>query len=1134
MNSKDVQRYLQFDPLHPHIEQFNNYITNHLPSIVKNQLDFDVTNGDMTYRTEILNVYIVKQFQTPVQAHLYDNNYAFDVDIDYKVSILNGGVVEDETVVRRYTLFSHSVMLQSNTCVMSSVYYAKNYEYGGDFILRGNRRYIPMSEHLKHNMTYIYRHPKTDELVAEFRPEHPNDRFRSTSTSYIMLKKDKYPLFTCKTDDSVINLVNSYDKKVGKMFYMKLSYCKKLFPLRIILYALKYTPEDFVRLIYRINTKIDREVLDRYMQRILLFTFDCYDHDNAVQYIYKMWPNKLNNETKDNVYKSIMNTINAQIYPNVNDHPDRELLKVMIVAKHVYELICVTHGVIPMDKYNRDNYKHISVDVASDRIATLLRQRTYDYRESIIYRARGTLMSGKKRKRIEQVNVFHTPEKLFTNKLTSCILSAMATGKWSDDVLGVTHPMKTTNKQCIFSQLRRVNNSCFKLRGRHIGARQKNGDSFGYTCAAETPDGEDCGLVYTMALTSIVSSDSIDDKMYYDILMSNFGDLIVSLSDESVDARSFKLIDHVGAWIGWVVDVNEFTKRFRELRVCGVLKYTDSISVCDITNDIWIQNSNGRYLRPLLVLKNLYKLYDVWNAYKYTSLLKYKLLSEGIIEYLDTSEIQTSYVHLYHNLSDSGCQENGTHIELSHNAFVGLVTAQIPFFNHNQGPRPIYYTTMKKQCLSYNAPENYGFSTLFKLNYGETPIVSTNVEYFDSKDGQNLMMAIFAERDTQEDSFSVNKRVIDFGFLSAQTVHMYTSTLTNRNGVNKDIFERPNTDNCVNIKSCDYSKIDSVGMPILRASVREGDPIIGKTIPAQGAKSKSVHMSRVDASTCALKDDDCSIVSKVIRTNNMIKVFLMKQCPVSLGDKLCNRHGQKGTVGAIKQNEDMIFAERTGMVPDIVIGATSIPSRMTMGMLIEMLVGKAAVLSNDPLLGIDEQTFERFSESERCACLKNVLLKYGYNSSGTERFRSGVTGELLECDIMFGPMYYNRLTHMSARKINVRSRGPIDPMTRQPPEGRRNMGGLRLGMMDLDVAVSHGASRMITERVTDVSDPITVYICKDCKYVVPANTTIGLYLCKCGKDESIRKVKMSHSSLLMFYEMMSTGIDIQFILSDDV
>jgi DNA-directed RNA polymerase beta subunit len=291
---------------------------------------------------------------------------------------------------------------------------------------------------------------------------------------------------------------------------------------------------------------------------------------------------------------------------------------------------------------------------------------------------------------------------------------------------------------------------------------------------------------------------------------------------------------------------------------------------------------------------------------------------------------------------------------------------------------------------------------------------------------------------------------------------------------------------------------------------------------------------RIDASTCVTRDDDFAVVSKVVRTKNMVKVYVTKQCPVSLGDKLCNRHGQKGTVGAIKRSEDMIFEEKTGMTPDVVIGATSIPSRMTMGMLIEMLVGKATLLGRDPLLGIDEQTFERFTESDRCALLKKVLVSYGYSASGTERFRSGVTGELLECDVMFGPMYYNRLTHMSSRKINVRARGPIDPMTRQPPEGRRNLGGLRLGVMDLDVAVSHGASRMITERVTDVSDPITVHICKKCKYIIPANPEMGLYLCKCSSDDSVRKVKMSHSSLLMFYEMMSTGIDVKFILSDDL
>jgi DNA-directed RNA polymerase beta subunit len=526
MNSSEVQRYLQFDSIHPHVDQFNNYITNHLQNIVKDQLSFVVTNGGKTYKTDILNVYVVRQFQTPAQAHLYDTNYAFDVDVDYKITILSDSKVEQEIVVERHTLFSHSAMVQSNVCVLSSVYGVRSYEYGGDFILRGNRRFIPMSEHLKHNMTYIYVDSKTNELVAEFRPEHPNDRFRSTSTSKIILRKDKYPLFMCKTAESIRNLRQNYDKKVGGLFYVLISYCKKPIPLRVLLYALKCGPEEFVEIVYGMNTKLSRPVLERYMQKVILFTFNCFDHGDGVQQVHKTLGQKLKN--LENVYESTMNTINAQVFPNMNDHPNKDFLKVMMIAKQVYELICVAHDAIPIDKYNRDNYKHISVDVASDRIAKLLRQKTYDFCKNTIYRARGTLIT-RKRKRKEQVSIYYTPEELFTNKLTSCIMSAMATGKWSDKVLGVTHPMKTTNKQCIFSQLRRVNNSCFRKHGMHIGARQKNGDSFGFTCAAETPDGEDCGLVYTLALSAIISCDSIDDTQYYDMLMFYFGDLIVPL-----------------------------------------------------------------------------------------------------------------------------------------------------------------------------------------------------------------------------------------------------------------------------------------------------------------------------------------------------------------------------------------------------------------------------------------------------------------------------------------------------------------------------------------------------------------------------------------------------------------------------
>lgn len=186
-----------------------------------------------------------------------------------------------------------------------------------------------------------------------------------------------------------------------------------------------------------------------------------------------------------------------------------------------------------------------------------------------------------------------------------------------------------------------------------------------------------------------------------------------------------------------------------------------------------------------------------------------------------------------------------------------------------------------------------------------------------------------------------------------------------------------------------------------------------------------------------------------------------------------SRHGQKGTIGRIVPACDMPFSLQTGMVPDIVMNPCALPSRMTIAQLLECVVAKTGAMLGK--FG-DGRAFRDVSVDALCDALHTT----GFERHGNERMVSGITGELLDATIFMGLAFYQRLRHMTYDKIHSRTRGPCTILTRQPTEGRSNNGGLRMGEMERDCLVSHGASEVILERFLHSSDTYTAPMCRAC------------------------------------------------------
>jgi DNA-directed RNA polymerase beta subunit len=206
----------------------------------------------------------------------------------------------------------------------------------------------------------------------------------------------------------------------------------------------------------------------------------------------------------------------------------------------------------------------------------------------------------------------------------------------------------------------------------------------------------------------------------------------------------------------------------------------------------------------------------------------------------------------------------------------------------------------------------------------------------------------------------------------------------------------------------------------------------------------------------------------------------------------------------------------SGIVPDLIFSPHGIPSRMTISHLIEMVAGKVGALAGRYVNGT---TFDAEPEEK----LRKELMSLGFRESGVETLYNGQTGEQYQAKIFIGSMYYLKLKHMVANKIHSRARGPIQLLTRQPTEGRAKEGGLRLGEMEKDTFVAHGASLLLKERFD--SDKTVVPVCESCGVIaIKDNYKSKSYCPVCGENVEINDIEISYAFKLMLDEFKSLGI----------
>lgn len=1071
-----VKKYLQEHSLvESNIISFNNFIEERMQHIV-NELNETLSKEDVEIKLgnirvgkpNIIEADGSEKFITPAEARLRDLTYSAPVHLE--ITIKQGGQIESHDV----EIGRIPVIVRSKACNISGMSkeelekeYIDPLDPGGYFIINGNERVIVMIEDLAANQPFIEK--SRGKLML---------RLFSQRGSY------RIPMSISETNDGILEISFSRFRNI---------------PAIALLKSLGLTKESEISQF--IGKETDSLIVNLYAYATI---------ESSEEAMMKIAEITTLQGTKKEILDRIKQRIDSYFLPHIGLTEKDRKEKAISLCKFIKQfLIAKENSEVLTDK---DHYANKRVRLSGDLLTDLFRVNL-----SILLRdVQHSLQKISKRKKFYSIKTI-AKSTLFSHRIES----AIATGSWIGERTGVTQNMDKTNYLAILSQLQRVS-SMLPGEQENFLARTLHPTHYGRFCPIETPEGTEIGLRKNLSILARISTTvSLDEDKF----SSTLKELGMDKEKGTVD------IFYNGRFIGHIDNCNEFIEKLREKRRQNKLPIEMSIRYDRYLNTVLISTEVGRVLRPLIIVdKGTSCLKD-----EHLRLIEEKkmhwddLLKQGIIEYLDAAEEENALVAL----SAEELSREHTHLEIDTIDLLGLVTSLVPYANHDQSSRLNRGSKTQKQALGLYAA-NYLCrldTDVSILHYPQKPIVRSFV--YDTLNvypaGQNLVVAVMTyEGYNIEDAIVLNKASVERGLGRSTYFRPYATTELHYAGGLSDEVCVPEKDTMGYRTEESYRFLEDDGIIYPEAKLSEGEVVTGKVSPPKFlSEVREMTIKTKKESSSVIRQEEKATIDSVFVTidaegNKVVQVRTRDERVPELGDKFSTPHGQKGVVGLLVEENDMPFTSR-GIKPDLIFNPHGIPSRMTIGYLMELLAGKVGCLAGRT---IDGTAFSGETMEE----LEKEIEKLGFRYDGKETLYNGITGKMMNVKIYIGNMYYLKLKYMVSNKMHARASGKVTLLTRQPIEGRAVGGALRLGEMEQQALVAHGSSLLLKERYD--SDKIVLHICTKCGAMAIRDIIHNKLVCPVCASQEIEPIEISYAFKLLVEELQGLHIATHFELKN--
>lgn len=1003
------------------------------------------------------------------------------------------------------------------------------YDMGGYFIITGSEKVIISQERQSENKMFCFKNIGTTRFthVVEVKSV-PQKGFMPAKTTTVKIA-------------AKAGFINS-------SLYVVYQGCKKEIPIGVVFRALGgYNDKQIVDFIFGVEKTSWKSELCPLLKSSFEDVESGMTQEMAYEHIvsHLIFPSQLRTPSGIAHAKKVAHvqtSLTHDFLPHLGEDNHK---KAIYLGQMIFKILLYATGRIQED--DRDSFENKRVDAPGIMLGNLFRQSftklVKDTVTILTKEINGGVwkLTGNFHGIINSNNIYKI---LKSNILESNVKYSLATGNWgiknTTAKVGVAQVLQRLSYLGTLSHMRRVNTPIDKT-SKMVKPRKLHASTFGYICPAETPEGPSVGLVKNLALSATITSNKSDVFIKKIILEHE------SVLDAPSRIKDLTIIYMNGNIVGWCDTMIPLIKYLQNLRRSGVIHIHTAIVPNFSKMELCIYTSGGRLIRPLFIVdenntlifgpKHIEMIREDCKCWTKLLLGCQERNLKPCIEYIDVQESNTIMVCDHANRL-SQCEDGRiiryTHCEIDPSLILGVLASNIPFPEHNQSPRNTYQSAMGKQAMGiYSTKYNDRMDTLSNiLWYPTRQLVST----YNSKhmhmdkipNGSVVIIAVCSGQGyNQEDSLMFNKSSIERGLFRSSFFRTYhVEEKRNQSTGEEEQFAKPDPGNTLRLRPCNYDTLDENGFPILNKKVCGGDAIVGKTVPISTRKKKDALETTKEFkdNSVYLRQNEDGIIDKVYSSRNgegylFCKVKVRSERKPGIGDKFSSFFGQKGTMGMIYEAQDMPYTA-DGLVPDLIMNPHAFPSRMTFAQLMESLLGIECIESG--MIG-DGTPFTNISVE----MIGKRLESRGLNPHGEMELYSGETGNKMNASIFMGPVFYQRLKHMVEDKIHARSTGPIVNLTRQPSEGRARDGGLRIGEMERDAMLSHGASQFIREKMMELSDQFSIFTNKKNGFLCAVNKKERMFNTfseTIEENDETSEHRVPYAFKLMLQELQTMGV----------